>query len=257
MTANDYRSAGDLHDEEIVEALLAETRMNHPADTDLLQPALMNVRNIAHGPQPTPQGELADLLAALNAGTIPDTESDDVSSLEAHRTKRRARHILAATVLSLTVGAGAAAAAASPDFRGAVQKTVTSLVTTLTSAPDHPSPETPTPVRSSAPAGAVPGQPVPPGTAVPGGPPATPPAASDPQRDGNTPDNQTSPGLNSSPATGHPAPLAPVRPQPVVPAQPAPPSSGTASSHQTRTVTPIPAPAPAPGSQTPRPTGRP
>ncbi|BAS11717.1 hypothetical protein AHiyo8_00200 [Arthrobacter sp. Hiyo8] len=68
MTTNDFRSAEDLHDQQIVEGLLTESGMDHPADTGELKLALMHIRSIAHGPQPTPRGEFAALLASLDAG---------------------------------------------------------------------------------------------------------------------------------------------------------------------------------------------
>ncbi|WP_370118501.1 hypothetical protein [Arthrobacter sp. MW3 TE3886] len=100
--------------------------MNHPADVELLGPALMHVRSTAHGPQPTPSGELADLLAAVASGK--PTDSGTVSSLAAHRGKRHTRLVIAAAALSLSLGAGATAAVASPDFRDTVQKTIATLV---------------------------------------------------------------------------------------------------------------------------------
>ncbi len=210
MTTNDFRSAEDLQDQHIVEGLLAETGMDHPTASGLLKPALMDVRSIAHGPQPTPHGEFAALLASLDAGSTAAHGSGTVSSLEAHRRKRHPRLVIAATALSLTLGAGAAAAAVNPDFRDNVQKTVTALVGPLTPAPNERPPGTPAPVDAPAPA-----QPTLPGKTVPSGPPAAPPATSDPQPDETVPVPQTKPGLNNSLPTEHPAPPPP--PAPIVP----------------------------------------
>ena len=241
---NDFRSAGNLHDEQIIEDLLAETGMNHPADTGQLKTALIHVRGLAHGPQPTPRGELAALLATLATGPTADT--GNVTSLEAHRRKRHTRLVIAATALSLSLGAGAAAAAVNPEFRDTVQKTVTALVDTLTPAPNDRPPGTPAPVDAPAPATPGPRQPAPPGKAIPSGPPATPPAASDPQRDETVPVPQTNPGLNGSPAPGQPP--APVMPQPAVPTQPPEPPTTSTPPHQRATIPePLPA-APATGN---------
>lgn len=240
---NDFRSAGDLHDVQIIEDLLAETGMNHPADTGLLKPALIHVRGLAHGPQPIPRGELAALLATLATGPAADT--GNVTSLEAHRRKRRTRLVIAATALSLSLGAGAAVAAVNPEFRDTVQKAVTALVETLAPAPSDRPPGTPAPVDTPAPA-TVPGHPTPPGKAIPSGPPATPPAASGPQRDETVPVPQTHPGLNGSPSPGQPP--APLMPQPAVPAQPPEQPTTSTPLHQRATIPePLPA-APATGN---------
>ncbi|OOP64922.1 hypothetical protein BMF89_01960 [Arthrobacter sp. SRS-W-1-2016] len=245
MTTNDFRSAEEVHDRQIVEDLLAETGMD-PADAGELKPALMHVRGVAHGPRPIPRGEFAALLASLDTGPTMAPETGTLSSLETRRRKRHTRLVIAATALSLTVGAGAAAAAVNPDFRDTVQKTVTTLINTLTSTPNDRPPGTPGPVDSPAPATS--GQPTPPGKAVPGGPTATPRASSVPHRDETVPGPQTNSGRHGPPVTEHPAHPAPVMPQPAVPA-PAPPVPASAP------ATPV--PAPAPGSQTTSHPGRP
>ncbi|BAS09036.1 hypothetical protein AHiyo4_24580 [Arthrobacter sp. Hiyo4] len=143
MTTNDSRSPEALHDKGIVESLLAEAGINDPSDAGLLTPALMSIRGLARGPHPVPSGELAALLAGLNAGTTVGPGSGAVSSLEAHRTKRRTRLVIAAAALSFSLGAGAAAAVASPDFRDAMHSTVSTLVQTLASSGSADRPGTP------------------------------------------------------------------------------------------------------------------
>lgn len=230
MTTSDFRSSEELHDQRIVEALLAESGMDHPADTGELEPALMRVRNIAHGRQPTPRGEFAALLARLDAGPTTALGSGTVASLEDRRRKRHTGLVIAATALSLTVGAGAAAAAVNPDFRDTVQDTVTTLLNTLTSAPNVRPPGAPKPVDPPAPVVPVPGQPILPGPGIPDGAPATSPALSDPQRDETVPGPQTNPGFHGSPATEHPT--APAIPRPAVPAHPQEPAAASGASSQ-------------------------
>lgn len=231
---SDFRSAEDLHDEQIIEDLLAETGMNHLADTEQLKTALMHVRALAHGPQPKPRAELAALLGTLATG--PAANTGNVSSLEAHRRRRRTRLVIAATALTLSLGAGAAAAAVNPEFRDTVQKTVTALVDTLTPAPNDRPPGTPAPVDVPAPSTFGPRQPIRPGKAIPGGP----PAASDPHRNETVPVPQTKPDLNGSPAPRHPP--APVMPHPAVPSQPPAPPTTSTPPHQ-RATTPASLPA--------------
>ncbi|GAB3557573.1 hypothetical protein GCM10027405_02570 [Arthrobacter alkaliphilus] len=214
MTTSDFRGAEELHDQRIVEDLLTESGMDHPVHAGQLKPALMHVRRIAHGQQPTPRGEFAALLASLNTGPTTAPGTGTVSSLENRRGIRHARLVIAATALCLTAGAGAVAAAVNPDIRD----TVTTLVDTLTSAPNDRLPGIPEPVDTPAPAVPVPGQPALPGKAVPGGAPVTPPAVSDQQRGEPVPGPQTNLGLHGSPATEHRA--APVIPRAGVPAQP-------------------------------------
>ncbi|GAC1370889.1 MAG: hypothetical protein NVSMB43_06440 [Pseudarthrobacter sp.] len=249
MTTNDFRSAEDLHDEQIVEGLLTESGMDHPADTGELKPALMHVRSIAHGPQPTPRGEFAALLARLDAGPTAAPGTGTVASLEDRRRKRRTRLVIAATALSLTVGAGAAAAAVNPDFRDTVQKTVTTLINTLTSAPDDRSPGTPKPLSTPAPTTASPGQPAAPGSTAPRDP-TTPTVPAYPKPDGTMPD----PG---DPGIGHPAPAEPSFVPPAVPGRNASPVPAPAPSRPAAPTGSTPQPVPATGGPTTQHPGRP
>ena len=244
MTTNDFRSADDLHDQRIVEDLLTETGMDHPSDAGGLKPALMHVRSITHGPQPTPRGELAVLLARLDTGPTPAPGTGAVAGLDDRRRRRHTRMVIAATALSLALGAGAAAAAAvNPGFRDGVQKTVTTLVNALTSGPNDRSADTPKPPSTTVPVTASPGQPAAPGTAASREPVIPPvPAASTPA--GTLPD----PG---EAGMGHPAP-APAEPTFAPPPVPAPsrPVASAAPPENT------PQPLPATGSHPTQPTGR-
>ncbi|BAS11718.1 hypothetical protein AHiyo8_00210 [Arthrobacter sp. Hiyo8] len=113
-----------------------------------------------------------------------------------------------------------------PDFRDTVQKTVTTLINTLTSTPNDRSPGTPRPLYTPSPTTAPPGQPGAPGSTAPREP-TTPPS--------RLTRNQTAPCRPRRPGIGHPAPApapAPAEPSFVPPAVPG------------RNADPVPAPAP-------------
>ncbi|MCU6479052.1 hypothetical protein [Arthrobacter sp. A2-55] len=243
MNTNNFHSTEDPHDKQIIENLLDTTGMNDPVDAELLTPALMHVRALAHGPQPTPHGELAALLTTPR--TAQTTDMDTVSSLEGYRRKRHIRLVIAATALSLSLGASAAVAAANPDFRETIHNTVTTLVKTLTSAPNEQPPSSPPRLYTSGPATPAPVQPTRSGTTVSNGPAATPPAAFEPQQHKSTPGPQPNIGSNRSLSTRHPAPQAAVTPQPTGPVQPAQPGTGSTLPRQPVAVPPQPTHAPA------------
>jgi hypothetical protein len=144
-------------DEAIVDAVLGENNAS-PA----LRATLLDLRSLARQPAPTPSPEL---LAAM---------SPTVTVLST----RRARTILAVgigSIIAITAGVGSAAAA-NPEFREAIETTVTKLVETVSggsendgriqqgdstetgssgsSTDDTSSPAQPTPTPTPAPPGA-------------------------------------------------------------------------------------------------------
>jgi hypothetical protein len=143
-----------LHDEQIVDQLLRETGKE---DATELKEALLELRCLAGGPPPVPSATLAALMASAPV------------SLDARRSGRHRRAIVALAIAA-SIGLGtAAAAAADPGFRENVQETLATLINTVTHgnsgkpapartgpaspeapahAPDHPAPATGAPGRS-------------------------------------------------------------------------------------------------------------
>jgi hypothetical protein len=144
-----------LHDEQIVDQLLRETGKE---DATELKAALLELRCLAGGPPPVPSATLAALMASAPV------------RLDARRSGRHRRAIVALAIAA-SIGLGtAAAAAADPGLRENVQETLATLINTVTHGnsgqpapartpgpaspaapahtPDHPAPATDAPGRS-------------------------------------------------------------------------------------------------------------
>jgi hypothetical protein len=144
-----------LHDEQIVDQLLRETGKE---DATELKAALLELRCLAGGPPPVPSATLAALMASAPV------------SLDARRSGRNRRAIVA-LAMAASIGLGTAAvAAADPGMRENVQETLATLIDTVTHGnsgqpaparapgpaspaapahtPDHPAPATGAPGRS-------------------------------------------------------------------------------------------------------------
>lgn len=122
-----------LHDEKIVDQLLRETGEE---DATELRAALLELRCLAGGPPPVPSATLAALMASAPV------------SLNARRSGRH-RRVIVALAIAASIGAGtAAAAAADPGLRENVQETVATLINTVT----HGNSGRPAPARTNGPA---------------------------------------------------------------------------------------------------------
>ncbi len=150
MTARQTR-----HDEQIVDQLLREAGKE---DAIELRAALLELRCLGGGPPPVPSATLAALMASAPV------------SLDARRSGRHRRAIVALAIAA-SIGLGTtAAAAADPGMRENVQETLATLINTVTHGnsgqpaparipdpgspaapahiPDHPAPATGAPGRS-------------------------------------------------------------------------------------------------------------
>lgn len=253
MTTNDSRSPEASHDDTVIENLLTEAGINDPGDAGLLKPDLLSIRALARGPQPTPRGELAALLTGANTDTTAAQESETISSLEAHRTKRHTRLAIAAAALSLSLGAGAAAAVASPDLRETIQNTVSTLIQALAPAGNANRPGTPTPSPASAGPGATaPMAPSPPTVrpVKPDLPAQTTQSPARPETSDSLPHPEPTPEFNTPPDGPNPTRPEPEIPAPAPPAQPDTPAPARPRPDTTPVPSP-PAPAPASGNQAP------
>jgi len=144
-----------LHDEQLIDQLLREAGKG---DAPELKAALLELRCFAGGPPPVPSAALAALMASAPV------------SLDARRSGRHRRAIVALAIAA-SIGLGTAAvAAADPGLRQNVQETLATLVSTVTHGnsgrpapartpgpatpqapahtPDHPAPATGAPGRS-------------------------------------------------------------------------------------------------------------
>lgn len=122
-----------LRDEKIVDQLLRETGEE---DATELRAALLELRCLAGGPPPVPSAPLAALMASAPV------------SLNARRSGRHRRAIVALAIAA-SIGAGtAAAAAADPGLRENVQETLATVINTVT----HGNSGRPAPARTTGPA---------------------------------------------------------------------------------------------------------
>jgi hypothetical protein len=188
-----------LHDEQIVDQLLREAGKE---DATELKAALLELRCLAGGPPPVPSATLAALMASAPV------------SLDARRSGRHRRAIVALAIAASIGLSTAAVAAADPGMRENVQETLATLINTVTHgnsgrpAParthDHPAPATGAPGRSgqgNAPSTAQ-GEGNPGVETRPSPNPGTPPAAAT-GGEGSAP---TGAGNRASPETSHSSP---------------------------------------------------
>jgi hypothetical protein len=132
-----------LHDEQIVDQLLREAGKEGATE---LKAALLELRCLAGGPPPVPSATLAALMASAPV------------SLDARRSGRHRRAIVALAIAASIGLSTAAVAAADPGMRENVQATLGPRINTVTHGnsgrpapartPDHPAPATGAPGRS-------------------------------------------------------------------------------------------------------------